>query len=48
MKGFERAQAEYESKLNDPYGYDEERYDEDRDYEEEQCMRFAWMFEQDY
>lgn len=47
MKGFERAQAEYESRLNDPYGYDE-RYDEDRDYEEEQCMRFAWMFEQDY
>lgn len=30
MKGFERAQAEYESRLNDPYGYDD--YDSD-DYD---------------
>ena len=29
VQGFERAQAEYESRMNDPYGYDEELYDED-------------------
>lgn len=35
MKGFEKAQAEYESRLNDPYGY-YKQYDgnSDTEYEE--------------
>lgn len=34
MKGFYQAQQEYESKMFDPYGYDEDDYeDEDEDPE---------------
>lgn len=34
MKGFEKAQAEYESRLNDPYGYKQYDGNSDTEYEE--------------
>jgi DNA invertase Pin-like site-specific DNA recombinase len=44
MKGFEKAQAEYESRLNDPYGY-YKQYDDSSETEyEKQIWRRMYNY----